>query len=54
MPEAPALPSPPPSFPPLPHPRVPGHYHKDEYYVPKGKADGFSGMFVAKETGEML
>ena len=31
-----------------------GHYHKADYYVPKGRADNFSGMFVAKETGEML
>jgi len=31
-----------------------GHFHKQDYYIPKGRADNFSGMFVAKETGEML
>ena len=31
-----------------------GHFSKMEYYVPKGKAGRFSGMYIAKETGEML
>eukprot|EP00668_Euglena_longa_P033094 GGOE01042606.1.p1 GENE.GGOE01042606.1~~GGOE01042606.1.p1 ORF type:complete len:220 (-),score=79.59 GGOE01042606.1:159-770(-) len=31
-----------------------GHFFYQDYYVPKGRAGGHSGMFIAKETGEML
>eukprot|EP00667_Euglena_gracilis_P022352 EG_transcript_24838 len=31
-----------------------GHFFYQDYYVPKGRPGGHSGMFVAKETGEML